>query len=583
MPLEMKDPGVYREEIDESLVPSVDNTTVIGTIGRAKRGIANSVVLVNSEDQLIKTFGTPICSGSYPVVKDVDYGIYSGIEALKETNNLLYVRATNGTEKYASVSFPLTSAGLTTSAGTTSAIATVPSSAYPSSEGYATGNRPNDIYDLNSMLNSSVISIASVGPGVYGNNLAVTITTSAVSALSSLSGNYNWGYKYGDEAKSKRIFKIDVFEKKTSESFTNGMVPVETYFVSNDVTDIDNSGNSLYVEDVINGVSPYIYVKASGTGVVPPSTCTSSALVKVALDGGSDGTSVSYTAEGLWGFFENKETTPLDVAIVLPRSKDDTSTTGEIGKINTIVGKRLDFVAVTQASKAASKSEASIRTDNTDIQSSISNYSYFAKYVGWNLVYDRYNASRVQLPNCIYAANVIARTDRLSNPWEAPAGKERGVIAAGKQNVDLTKDIRGKLYDELNLNCIKFFAGVGNVIWGQKTTQLQQTARDRLNVRRMLITIEDNVEAIMNNFVFRGNTVKERERAYTLANSYMSTVLAKGGVQSYQVVCDETNNTTATIAANQLNVDIKVQPTYTIEYVKISTTISSSSVSVGEG
>jgi len=142
MPLDMKLPGVYREEKDVSLIPSVDNTTVVATIGRAKKGIANSIVLVNSEDQLIRKFGTPICSGSYPVVRDVDYGIYSGIEILKESNNLYYVRATNGTEKYATVTLPVSA---TTSAGTTSGITAVASSAYPSDASYTYGNTPSDI------------------------------------------------------------------------------------------------------------------------------------------------------------------------------------------------------------------------------------------------------------------------------------------------------------------------------------------------------------------------------------------------------------------------------------------------------
>lgn len=579
MPLDMKYPGVYRQEKDESLIPAVDNTTVVATIGRAKKGIANSIVLVNSEDQLIKTFGTPICSGSYPVVRDVDYGIYSAIEALKETNNVYYVRATNGTEKYSSVSLP---ASATTSAGTTSGIAAIASSAYPSDSSYTYGNTPSDIKELNAGL-TGVIRFASVGPGVYGNEIAVTITTSAVLSNSALSANYTWGNSYGDSNKSGRVFKVDVYSKQPSESFTSTMVPVETFYGSNSVMDLDNNGNSLYIEDVINGSSMYVYVKASGDDIVPPTTLSENAFVKVSLAGGQDATSTTYVPTGLWDFFNNKQNTPIDLAIVVPRTKEASVSTSEVQKIDSVIGKRLDMFCVVQANALASTSEASIVSDNTNVQGSITNYSYFGKYVGWNLVFDRYNSSRVYLPNAIYAAAVIARTDRISSPWEAPAGQERGVIAAGKQSVILVPDVAGRLYENYNLNTVRFLNGIGNVIWGQKTSQLQKTARDRINVRRMLNYVENGSERILNAFLFRGNTSRERERVYNLVNSFINTVYVAGGVSSYRVVCDNTNNTETTIAQNILNVDIFIQPTYTIEFIKITTTITASSVNVGEG
>ena len=45
-------------------------------------------------------------------------------------------------------------------------------------------------------------------------------------------------------------------------------------------------------------------------------------------------------------------------------------------------------------------------------------------------------------------------------------------------------------------------------MWGQKTAQLKKTARDRINVRRMLLTIQKNINSILNGFIFQGNTPK---------------------------------------------------------------------------
>lgn len=176
----------------------------------------------------------------------------------------------------------------------------------------------------------------------------------------------------------------------------------------------------------------------------------------------------------------------------------------------------------------------------------------------------------------------MAYTDRVLNSWVAPAGQDVGGIPSGRQNVDIDPTLGGQLYD-MNLNTIKFVRGVGSVIWGQKTAQLQKTARDRINVRRLLLTIEKNVEGIANGFMFKGNTVKLREKATALINSYLSTVKVAGGVEQFKVVCDGSNNTQSSIDANILNIGVYVKPVRTIEYILITTTVTNNGVVFGEG
>ena len=50
------------------------------------------------------------------MVSAIDYGMYAGLESLRETSNLWYVRLTDGTEKYGNVTIPTT--GESISAGT---------------------------------------------------------------------------------------------------------------------------------------------------------------------------------------------------------------------------------------------------------------------------------------------------------------------------------------------------------------------------------------------------------------------------------------------------------------------------------
>lgn len=573
MPIPTNYPGTIINEIDNSaqLVQSYGSYAAV--MGRAMKGIVNSKVLVNTPQDLIAQFGAPVVSGSYPLVTAIDYGIYAGLEALKETGNLWYVRLTDGTETYAGVQ----------TSGTYVAISAAPTSSYNfSAAGYNNGNTPNDISDLTSQIpTSGSLRFNSIGPGVYGNSIAVSVEAPTVSS--------DWYSMYDDvitlasKPKSMKIFRINVYVKDPSAAWSDvsaTVSPVETFYASTDFTMTDASGRSLFVEDVVNGNSDYVFVKSAYTNGTIPENVTPSAP-KLIFSGGSNASTIStINATAAWGnFFSNKERNPIDIAILIPRTKDAQTDTGEITTVDGLISSRYDFITPVQVGALSDTSDNGIITANSNIQQYItSNPSYFAKYYGWTLVYDSYNSSRVYLPNCIFAAAVMLRVDRISKPWEAPAGIERGIISSGKQNKDVSPVLGAKLYDK-NINTIKYVNNVGNAIWGQKTAQLKNTARNRINVRRALLYIEKNVEDILNSFLFRGNTVKERERVTSMVNAFMQGVLAGSGVQSYKIVCDNSNNDSS---SNTLVVDLYIQPTYTIEFIKLNTVISASSVSTAE-
>lgn len=581
-------PGTYRQEIDISEAIVNDNTSIGVVMGRALQGIPNSKVLVRSEAELINKFGKPIVSGSHPLVSAIDYGIYAGIYALQDTSKLWYVRLTDGSERYSNAT--ISTSVSSTSSATVSVLSAAPSTSYPNLVGYTEGNTTSDNYDLRSFNGLPTgLRFSAKGPGIYGNNLAVAIYTKAVSSTS-LSAKFDWANLYDDASvssnkKSDKIFKVEVFTKVSNQNFdatwwssVSGS-PIESFYVSTDFTLLDNLGNSLFIEDVINSTSEYVYVTSNKTDGSLPAFTTSG----IGFSGGVDATNLTtLTATTVWNLFANKETSPMSVAIVIPRTMNTYSDPSEVTAIDGLESKRLDFTGYVQATSLTATDFNTIKT-NASLVSIASNPSYFGKYVGWHLVLDRYNSSRVYLPNCIFAGQISLRCDRIGRTWDAPAGIARGILPSGIQNVNLTPDVAGDLYSQFNLNTVKFLNGRGYVMWGQKTAQLKATARDRLNVRKLLIAIENNSEAILNNFIFQGNSRRNRERVTSLLNSYMQTVLAGEGVDSYRVICDDSNNTTATINQNILNVDIWVQPTKTIEFIKLSVIITSDSVSVNEG
>jgi hypothetical protein len=581
-------PGITTTEVDNSQINVVDNSTVIATVGLARKGIVNSKVLVRSEQELISKFGSPLVSGGIPSSQVIDYGIYAARESLKETTNVYFVRATNGTEVYSGVGISGTSATSATSVSLpiTALATSAVTSTYP--EGYSN----NDIGDFTSITTS--LDVHANAPGVWGNDIAISVITPAMTASAGTSALVDWKYKYDEEnnvsaanAKWKSIFKINVYVKNTSDTFgalwsSISANPNESFYVSHDYTVLDNSGNSLFVEEVVNGNSQYIYVKSNA--IMPAYTSSYFQL--------SGGVNTSYVAaaqasyEAAWRFYSNKSSQTIDIFNVTPCNglvSGTSVTAGLASVVDSVISQRMDVFAVSNVGKVSDVTKANIlAADFAGLGSgTVSNPSYWGKYVGWQQVLDPYNSVRVWLPNSIFAASVIARTDRVANRWDAPAGTDFGGVPAAKQNISLSDADMGDLYACYNINSVKRIAGV-QYIWGQKTAQLKNTARDRINVRRMLLYVERNVENILASFLFKGNSAKTRERVASLINNFMSAVKTGEGVQSFRPVVDDSNNTETTIAQNILNADLYIQPTYAIEYINLKVIITADSVTVSE-
>ena len=102
---------------------------------------------------------------------------------------------------------------------------------------------------------------------------------------------------------------------------------------------------------------------------------------------------------------------------------------------------------------------------------------------------------------------------------------------------------------------------------------------DRINVRRLLLFIQNSIEPSLLPFLFEPNNDKTRSRVFGVIDGFLSGVAAEDGVVNYQIVVDESNNTPQVIDSNQLNVDIYVQPTKTIEFIQLQTIVTRTGVS----
>ena len=174
----------------------------------------------------------------------------------------------------------------------------------------------------------------------------------------------------------------------------------------------------------------------------------------------------------------------------------------------------------------------------------------------------------------------IIRNDEVAYPWLAPAGTRRGVVdnadkigyINGQTGEFVTLGVNQALRDVLyqnRVNPITFVPGVGITNFGNKTTQLATTSLDRINVARLVVFIRARLEEIGKQFLFEPNDQITRDEVKNAVNSLMINLVAKRGIYDYLVVCDDTNNTPARIDANELWVDIAIEPTKAVEFIYI--------------
>lgn len=371
--------------------------------------------------------------------------------------------------------------------------------------------------------------------------------------------------------KNETTFSVSVLEKVGRVTQT-----LETFEYCTLYANKDSYGNSTYIEDVINGSSNYIevFVNNNFTDVDPDAVIVPAFVKEVPLLGGSSGvfsTTEKYKAiVNAWELYRDRS--GIDVSLLV--------NDGYVLKNNTSVQAKMLEIAEARRDCFCLFDVPMTETEYEDAADWRKNIQGFNSYRGaicapWIRTYDAIQgrANFVMCPSA-YVAKIMGTND----PWVAPAGLNRGVLTSSIVSpTGLTQyydDVTGGiLYTDNQINCIIRNPGAGYVNWGQRTCQAKPSALDRINVARTVIYIETVLRDAARWHLFENNTAYERMQITLQFNSFLNTILSAEGIQRYQVICDESNNTPAVISNNQLVVDIYLWPSYTAEVILLSTKI----------
>jgi len=335
-------------------------------------------------------------------------------------------------------------------------------------------------------------------------------------------------------------------------------------------------GDSNYYKDVIYNRSQYIYWTAHestgaagnwGDPALGVTFTAVSALNDASLSGGADGSAAS-VAELKTAYERYQDADTVDVNLIIAGKGDAT----HIDNLITVAENRKDAIVFASPERGDVVGITSSTTQTTNVKSffdGIRSSSYVVFDSGYKYTYDKYNDVFRYVPLNGDIAGLAARTDLIADSWFSPAGFNRGVIrGAVKLAYNPSKTQRDELY-RARINPVVTLPGQGTVLFGDKTGLSTPSAFDRINVRRLFITLEKAISTASKFQLFEFNDEFTRAQFRNIVEPFLRDVQGRRGVTDFLVVCDTSNNTGDVIDRNEFRADIFVKPNRSINFIQL--------------
>ena len=313
--------------------------------------------------------------------------------------------------------------------------------------------------------------------------------------------------------------------------------------------------------------------------------------VTYALNGGVDYSSTGGMKPSLgdlmsaYNLFSNRDEIQVDYIINGPGFDNESDSQAKANYVISIAEQRKDCIATISPHRGNVIGVTNTTTQTNNIIkffSSLSSSSYAVFDSGYKYTYDRFNNLFRYIPCNGDIAGLMTRTNIISFPWFSPAGQQRGIINnAIKLAYNPNKAQRDQLYPQ-RINSIVTQPGIGTLLFGDKTALGYASAFDRINVRRLFLTIEQALQRAAQAQLFELNDELTRANFKNIVEPYLRDIQAKRGLYGFLVVCDTTNNTPDVIDNNEFRADIYLKPAKSINYVTLTFVATRTGVSFEE-
>ena len=333
-------------------------------------------------------------------------------------------------------------------------------------------------------------------------------------------------------------------------------------------------GDTNYYVDVLYNQSEYIYWMDHvatgsnwGSAVAGLTFTALSAPFARSLVSGADGSAVS-TAELKTAYEKYNDADTVDVNLIIAGKGNAT----HVDNLITIAENRKDAIVFVSPERTDVVNVSNSTTQTTNVKGffdGIRSSSYVVFDSGYKYTYDKYNDVFRYVPLNGDIAGLAARTDLIADSWFSPAGFNRGVIrGAVKLSYNPTQGQRDELY-RARVNPVVTLPGQGTLLFGDKTGLSTPSAFDRINVRRLFITLEKAISTASKFQLFEFNDEFTRAQFRNIVEPFLRDVQGRRGVTDFRVVCDTSNNTANVIDSNEFRADIFVKPNRSINFIQL--------------
>ena len=304
------------------------------------------------------------------------------------------------------------------------------------------------------------------------------------------------------------------------------------------------------------------------------------AAIEDSLTGGTDDNSptVGEIATG-YDLLEDAETVDVGLLFAYPDA-NGAETIAE--DLISIVNARKDCVAFVSPPIEDSQGASAPATDVMAFANGLSSSSYAVCDSSAVYVYDKYNDTYRWIGAAGHVAGLCANTDNVADAWYSPAGVSRGqLLGITKLAWNPIQADRDTLYKG-RVNPLVSLPGQGTMLFGDKTLLAKPSAFDRINVRRLFITLEKAVSTAAKAQLFEFNDEFTRAQFKNLVEPFLRDVKGRRGLTDFSVICDETNNTSQVIDSNSFVADIYIKPARSINYITLNFVATRTGVSFTE-
>ena len=631
-------PGVLVKEKDlTNVIPAVA-TTIGALAGQFNQGPMDEVTSISSEKELVETFGKPDStnfeyffsaasflqySSSLRVVRATNASSVNAVSSgtairIKNTDHYLNGDGSTGPFNNGSASVGEWAARTAGTHGNNLRVSSCPSAtAYEETNKTTTNDSSTAIGDTtitltsgSGFLNGDIINFGEAGGHEYritdvsGTSITFVRHPSGTGGLHTAVANGSqvrrrWQYYdlvdgapgtsdyVSTRSGSNDEMHVVVVDEDGGITGTAGEV-LEVYERVSKASDAKNpQGDTNYYPDVIYNQSEYIYWmdhNSSGSNWGSAASGTTftavTAVFARSLTGGVNGSAVT-TAELKTAYEKYNDADTVDANLIIGGKGDAT----HVDNLITIAENRKDAIVFVSPERADVVNVANSTTQTTNVKGffdGIRSSSYVVFDSGYKYTYDKYNDVFRYVPLNGDIAGLAARTDLIADTWFSPAGFNRGVIrGAVKLAYNPTKEQRDELY-RARINPVVTLPGQGTLLFGDRTGLTKPSAFDRINVRRLFITLEKAISTASKFQLFEFNDEFTRAQFRNIVEPFLRDVQGRRGVTDFLVTCDSSNNTADVIDRNEFRADIFVKPNRSINFITLQFVATRSGVAFEE-